>query len=240
MSKKPKPAPASTDTSDPPFAVPVWAALDVEVRKVAALIANPLNARTHPADQIEGLRASIRQFGLAKGSILVDERDMLIAGHGMTLAAQAEGVEEIPVCIARGWSDEKKRAFMEADNRLPELGGWNDEARRRELDALRVAGWDMASIGWDTKALDAFLVPPVQIDPRRLAERFGIVPFSVFNAREGWWQDRKRMWIALGIKSEVGRGENLLEFSDAARLDGAVYKERAAEHRKRTAAPAPG
>jgi len=32
-------------------------------------------------------------------------------------------------------------------------------------------------------------------------------PFSVWNAREGWWQDRKRAWLSLGIKSELGRGE---------------------------------
>ncbi len=46
-----------------------------------------------------------------------------------------------------------------------------------------------------------------------LAESFGVVPFSVINAREGWWQDRKRAWLALGIQSEVGRGENLIERS---------------------------
>ncbi len=43
-----------------------------------------------------------------------------------------------------------------------------------------------------------------------LAERFGIPPFSVLNAREGWWQDRKRAWLALGIQSELGRGEQLI------------------------------
>jgi hypothetical protein len=31
------------------------------------------------------------------------------------------------------------------------------------------------------------------------------VPFSVLNAREGWWQARKDAWIALGIRSELGR-----------------------------------
>jgi hypothetical protein len=39
-----------------------------------------------------------------------------------------------------------------------------------------------------------------------LADRFGLPPFSVLNAREGVWQDRKRQWLALGIKSEIGRG----------------------------------
>ena len=39
-----------------------------------------------------------------------------------------------------------------------------------------------------------------------LAERFLVPPFTVLSAREGFWQDRKRAWIALGIKSELGRG----------------------------------
>jgi len=39
-----------------------------------------------------------------------------------------------------------------------------------------------------------------------LGERFLIPPFTVLNAREGWWQDRKCAWLALGIKSELGRG----------------------------------
>ena len=40
----------------------------------------------------------------------------------------------------------------------------------------------------------------------KLSDRFMLPPFSVLNAREGWWQDRKRAWLALGIKSELGRG----------------------------------
>ena len=39
-----------------------------------------------------------------------------------------------------------------------------------------------------------------------LAEKFMIPPFTVLSAREGWWQDRKRAWLALGIQSELGRG----------------------------------
>lgn len=39
-----------------------------------------------------------------------------------------------------------------------------------------------------------------------LAQTFEYPPFSVLNAREGWWQERKRQWLALGIESELGRG----------------------------------
>lgn len=59
-----------------------------------------------------------------------------------------------------------------------------------------------------------------------LAAHFGLAPFSVLSARSGWWQDRKRKWVDLGIRSELGRGENLLKFSDSVRYDGAAYKER--------------
>ena len=42
---------------------------------------------------------------------------------------------------------------------------------------------------------------------RSLAARFGIPPFSILDARKGWWQDRKSAWLDMGIRSELGRGE---------------------------------
>ncbi len=41
-----------------------------------------------------------------------------------------------------------------------------------------------------------------------LADRFVVPPFSILDTRQGYWQDRKRQWLSLGIQSEVGRGEN--------------------------------
>lgn len=45
--------------------------------------------------------------------------------------------------------------------------------------------------------------------PVSLADRFLIPPFSVLDRRQGLWQDRKRRWLATGIQSEVGRGDDL-------------------------------
>jgi hypothetical protein len=50
-------------------------------------------------------------------------------------------------------------------------------------------------------------------------DRFIVSPFSVLNAREGAWQDRKNAWLQLGIKSELGRGENALKFSKTVSSD---------------------
>lgn len=47
-----------------------------------------------------------------------------------------------------------------------------------------------------------------------LGKRFVWTPFSILNAMSKDWQRRKREWISLGIQSELGRGENLLKFSD--------------------------
>jgi len=43
-------------------------------------------------------------------------------------------------------------------------------------------------------------------------------PFSVLDAKSGNWQNRKKKWIQIGIKSEVGRKENMLKMSKAASL----------------------
>jgi len=62
-------------------------------------------------------------------------------------------------------------------------------------------------------AVDGELAPRVT-----LADRFLIPPFSVLDARQGYWQDRKRAWLALGIQSELGRGAGLLNFSEQATI----------------------
>lgn len=53
-----------------------------------------------------------------------------------------------------------------------------------------------------------------------LARSFDYPPFSVLNARDGWWQERKRQWLSLGIQSELGRGGGLTMTSAQVTSDG--------------------
>src|ERR1035437_4100677 len=61
-----------------------------------------------------------------------------------------------------------------------------------------------------------------------LAERFEFPPFSVLNAREGQWQDRKRAWLSTGIQSELGRADGVTWGDGAGRpiekLDGLTFR----------------
>lgn len=56
---------------------------------------------------------------------------------------------------------------------------------------------------------DLFGHPIERLRNGELSRAFLVPPFSVLNTREGYWQERKRAWISLGIKSELGRGQDL-------------------------------
>lgn len=52
---------------------------------------------------------------------------------------------------------------------------------------------------------DLFGEPIQQKAKGVLQEKYLQPPFTVLNAREGAWQDRKRAWTSIGIQSELGR-----------------------------------
>jgi hypothetical protein len=59
-----------------------------------------------------------------------------------------------------------------------------------------------------------------------LRDRFKFSPFSVWNTRDGFWQERRRLWLKLGIQSEVGRASDLTydaAVKAKARYDQAAY-----------------
>src|SRR4051812_25183555 len=94
-----------------------WPADHVERRSVASLVPYARNARTHSDAQVAQLAASVREWGWTI-PVLIDEDGGLIAGHGRVLAARMLGLTDVPVMIARGWSEAKRRAYVLADNRL--------------------------------------------------------------------------------------------------------------------------
>lgn len=190
-----------------------WPANNPEQRAVKTLKPQARNARTHSRAQVEQIAASMREWGWTTPA-LIDEGDNIIAGHGRILAADVLGIETIPVIVARGWSDAQKRAYVIADNQLALNAGWDDGLLRVELGELQEIGFDVGLVGFDAAALDDLLNPPAPPAPGgSLAEKFGVPPFSVLRAAEGWWQNRKAAWLALGIQSELGRGANALDMS---------------------------
>lgn len=56
-----------------------------------------------------------------------------------------------------------------------------------------------------------------------LFKRFLVPPFSVLDTRQGYWQERKKKWINLGIKSDDGRKENLINYSDSCITNSSIF-----------------
>ena len=133
-----------------------WPADRVERWPLAKLIPNARNARTHSDEQIAQIAASIKEWGWTI-PVLVDEAGGIIAGHGRVLAAQLLGLETVPVMIATGWSDAKKRAYMLADNKLTLNSDWDLERLAIELGDLRASDFDVSLIGFDDSEIEALL-----------------------------------------------------------------------------------
>jgi ParB-like chromosome segregation protein Spo0J len=125
------------------------------------------------------------------------------------MAAHRLGIEDVPVMVAAGWSEAKKRAYMLADNKLTLNGEWDLDRLAIEIAELRASDFDISLIGFSESEIDDLLKADEDgagPGAGSLAERFMISPFSVLSARGGWWQERKAAWLALGIQSELGRG----------------------------------
>lgn len=140
------------------------------------------NPRRHSADQIEKVAASIREFGFTN-PVLVDENLQLLAGHGRLEAARLLGMSSVPAVEIVGLTEAQKRAYVIADNRLPLDATWDPGLLQRELEALEVAGYDVALTGFEVAELLDFLEPeedakpklepPVPAPPERPVSRSG-------------------------------------------------------------------
>lgn len=133
---------------------PAWFMPDqLERRPISELVPYARNARTHSDAQIAQLRASIREFGFIN-PVLIDAAGNIIAGHGRVLAAQAEGMTEVPCVLVEHLSDAQRRAYILADNRLAEMSGWDGEMLAVELGEIQTSGLDLELTGFDSAALD--------------------------------------------------------------------------------------
>jgi hypothetical protein len=183
----------------------------VNIAQVAVdkLIPYVNNSRKHSDAQVAQIAASIKEFGWTN-PILVDGDHGIIAGHGRLMAARKLGMKEVPVIELAHLTDTQRKALIIADNKLAMNAEWDTDLLTIELNELLADNFAMEILGFDADELKKLLNDAEDeqngiMAKGNLSDRFLVPPFSVLNAREGWWQDRKRAWLALGIKSEEGR-----------------------------------
>jgi len=124
-----------------------WPASNVESRRVDALIPLATNARTHSEEQVAQIAASMREWGWTV-PILVDEKNLIIAGHGRLEAARRLNLVEVPVMVARGWTEAQKHAYALADNQLSLNAGWDNDLLKLEIKGLKEWDFDLQLLGF--------------------------------------------------------------------------------------------
>ena len=110
------------------------------------------NARTHSAEQVAQIAASISEFGFTN-PLLIDEAGSLIAGHGRLEAALSLGMADVPTIMLTGLSENQRRAYVLADNKIALNAGWDEELLHAELESLRDLDFNLELLGWDEDEL---------------------------------------------------------------------------------------
>jgi len=122
--------------------------MKIENRKITEIVPYGKNAKKHPLEQINKIADSIQAFGFNQ-PLVVDENDVLIAGHGRYLAAQYLDMREVPVLKVK-ISEEDAKAYRLADNKLNE-SDWDMKLVIQELKELDIARLDLT--GFDRKLI---------------------------------------------------------------------------------------
>lgn len=126
--------------------------MKVENISLEALIPYARNSRTHSDQQVAQVAASIREFGFTNPVLIGKEND-IIAGHGRVLAARKLGLEKVPCIRLSDLSENQKRAYIIADNKLALNSGWDEEMLALELQDLGDLGVDLELTGFDAEFL---------------------------------------------------------------------------------------
>lgn len=113
-------------------------------------------ARKHSKRQRKLMEQSIREFGFVL-PILIDSEGTVIAGHLRLMVAKAIGYTKVPVIRITHLTPEQVRAYRIADNRLAELGEWDQEILALELQELIELDYDLDFTGFEAPEIDLII-----------------------------------------------------------------------------------
>lgn len=215
-------------------APPRW----IEYRRVDDLAPALQNPKDHDKAMIE---EGISEHGFIDAPVVDGRTQRIVGGHGRRddliarhaegkappagIVLDADGAWLMPVQC--GWSsrdDDDAHAAGLVLNQATMAAGFLADPLADLLTQLSARPAGLTGTGFTDGNLAELLDslgrnrgPGTPPPTPSLADRFLIPPFSVLDARQGWWQNRKREWLAIGLQSELGRGDDLLLRSETVR-----------------------
>lgn len=127
--------------------------MEIIYKKIEELKPYENNSRTHDESQIKQICESIKEYGWTN-PVLIDEKGMIIAGHGRVEAGKKLDIKEVPCIVLSGLTEAQKKAYVIADNKMALNAGWNEELLKTELENLKELDFDLELTGFSKKELD--------------------------------------------------------------------------------------
>ena len=127
-------------------AVFIWKGANLEIinKNISELIPYDNNPRFNEK-AVEAVANSIKEFGF-KVPVVIDKKNVIVAGHTRLKACKKLGIKEIPCIIADDLSETQIKAFRLADNKVAEAASWNLEQLGLELS--EIIDIDMEAFGF--------------------------------------------------------------------------------------------
>ena len=175
------------------------------------------NPREISKEAVDKVKKSIKEFGYNQ-PIVVDKDNIIVVGHTRWKALQQLGKQKAYI-VKKDFTKNNAMAYRIMDNRSGEESKWDSKLLLEELNILKDESFNLDLTGFDKLELSKFNYLTDPTKKQNMSRNFIVPPFSVLDAKQGYWQDRKREWINLGIDSGEGRGENLLDYSEVAKIN---------------------
>lgn len=104
------------------------------------------NARKHPKEQIKQIEESIKNFDMID-PIGIWKDNTIIEGHGRLIACKNLGFKEVPVIRLDHLSDEERKAYTLAHNKIAEGSEWDFDLINEEMEDI--FNIDMEGFGFE-------------------------------------------------------------------------------------------
>ncbi len=126
--------------------------LNIEYKNIDSVIPYINNTRTHTKEQIEQIKASIKEFGMCTPVGI--HNDTIIYGHARIKAMKELGYKEVPTVDLSHLTEAQKKAYIIADNKLALNAGWDEELLKVEIEALQDMNFDIDLLGFDVDEIE--------------------------------------------------------------------------------------
>lgn len=160
--------------------------MKIEKININKIIPYANNAKLHPDWQIEQIKESIEQFG-NNDPIAIDENNVVIEGHGRLLALKELGYQEAEIIRLTHLSDEEKRAYILAHNKLTMNTSFDVELLEQEL--FSIEDIDMEEFGFDLSGEYENFVDKFQTDTPKTTDDC-YTPQNIYDAIKDYVIDK--------------------------------------------------